>query len=157
MHEVEREAAAGSRVIKLNRWLKVAAPLAMAACVALVVTAIYLPEAKEPTELGPIDVAVNRPTELEDQIESRIKVQVNRPSEASIEVAVTGAPSAEEAGEANIFVQYAQSTELADAVERMDRMHENEPSLRRFRASVVPNIMPPPIPDEVLFAEEPQL
>lgn len=157
MEQVEREAAGRSKVIKLNRWLKVMTPLAMAACVALVVTAIYLPQGQEPSEPGPINVAVNRPTEFTDDIEARIKVEVNRPSASDIAVAVGGPQPGDDGGTAGISVQFTQSTELAEVVEQMDQMRENEPSLRRYRASVAPNIVPPPVPDDVLFADEPQL
>ncbi len=167
MDRVETEAPLGGRVIPFPNWLKIGAPLAAAASVVLILTAYSIltgPATKESAVPGPITVTVNTPTDqsLQSPDSSLPMVTYHRfqPTEKEAPATPKALASAdrkmEETG--GIGVKYRQSPELAEAIERADKMRENAPSLRRFRASVKEKQQAPPpsLPDEI-FLEAPSL
>lgn len=165
MDRVESEAPTGGSVIRFPGWLRIAAPLAAAASVVLVLTLYPImtggPAEKDPVTPGRVTVTVHTPQEQQAEAEDAMPaVTFNRqqPVEqegAEPDVLASANRKMEETG--GIEVKYQQSQELAEAIEQADRMRENAPSMRRFRASLKNQEQAPQsVPDDI-FLESPSL
>ena len=126
--------ASSAKVIRFPRWLRVAAPLAAAAVLALMVV-LSRPHGTPENKGGgvkPIDVAQVVPPTVEPG--GSILVKFDRPSSPTTPRPTVVAQAGTVARSSVIQVSYVQSTELQEATRQIDKARENEPSWRVYTA-----------------------
>jgi hypothetical protein len=122
MSRIEADAARPARVIRFPFWVRVAAPLAAAAAVALVVM-LRAPHGTiqpAPAERGTLRVAYLTPRAASQGGQGALVVRFSRPGQV---VPANAGPS----GPA-IQVAYARSAELEESIRRADLARQDQPS-----------------------------
>ncbi|MBP7933010.1 MAG: hypothetical protein KA354_00060 [Phycisphaerae bacterium] len=122
MDSVETQSSA-ARLIRFPRWLRVTAPLAAAAVLALVILASRPPGSVTHHNRKPAEVVtLGAPHHGQGGV---LLVQYDRP-------AATMSPPTAQASV--VQVNYVQSAELQEATRRIDKARENQPSWRVYTA-----------------------
>jgi anti-sigma factor RsiW len=122
MSRIEADAARPARLIRFPFWVRVAAPLAAAAAVALVVV-LRTPHGTiqpAPAAQGTIRVAYQMPRAALQGGHGALVVRFSRPGQVRPANAGPSGPA--------IQVAYARSVDLEDSIRRADQARQNEPS-----------------------------
>lgn len=121
MSQVEtKDAHPVHRALRFPVWLRFAAPLAAAACVAWLVFSQVLPDMKstgQPATSGRIHVAINEPPPAAT---GTLLVRYQRPA--------ANAPS----GDAAVNVAYQRSAQMDEQIRKIDQARQKQPSWRLY-------------------------
>ena len=124
MDKVTARAASRAWTLRFPRWLRVAAPLAAAASLALVIMLRQLPQSlkESPAPTPPVRVVYNAPA---PDAAGRLVVEYNRhPTRVD----------RDRAGPKPIRVAYTRSDELQEAIRRYDKARESRPVWHLYTA-----------------------
>jgi len=122
MDQVTARAASPVRIVRLPRWVRVAAPLAVAASLALVITLRQWPRALKDSSAHPVRVAYHTPA---PEAAGQLVVEYNRHPTPSDRDRAAHKPSR---------VAYTRSDELKEAIRKYDKARENRPSWHLYAA-----------------------
>ena len=143
MGRIEADAARSARVIRFPFWVRVAAPLAAAAAVALFVV-LRVPHGTiqpAPAEPGTLRVAYLTPRAASQGVPGALVVRFSRPGQVR--------PADAGPAEPAIQVAYARSAELEDSIRRADQARQDEPSSHLYIMHADRN---PPAPADMMEA-----
>ena len=143
MSRIEADAARPARVIRFPFWVRVAAPLAAAAAVALVVM-LRAPHGTiqpAPAEQGTLRIAYQMPPAAVQGGPGALVVRFSRPGQVR--------PANAGPSEPAIQVAYARSAALEEAIRRADQARQDQPSSHLY---IMHADRSPPAPAELMEA-----
>ncbi len=142
MDKVDAESPATERTVRFPAWLRLAAPLAAAAALALVVWLQPLSLRPGRDAIPPVGpVALNGPDTDDsgaDLNDNRVEFARRTPATASGSLEVAYGRLDKPADSQSMQVNFARSTELADAIRQVDEESASRPAKKVFFASARP-------------------